>query len=123
MAHALQKPEPQAPLFNIGESQMAAIEQLSDIFSKVADNLHQRVDPPQQRKVTTSAIIPHKMRPNMTKPIPLEHPNNIEDDDGKIPTSFQQDVHMSPSGTQMILPDVPVPPPRVQPEQPLRVFT
>ena len=75
---------------------MAVIDQLSDIFSKFVDNLHQRVDLPQKQPVTKSAIIPHKVRPDMNKPIPPEQPNIIEDDDGKNPTSFQQNVHMSP---------------------------
>ena len=70
--HALQNPAPQAPFSNIGDSQMEVIEKLSDIFSKVADNLQQRLDPPQQRPVIKSDIIPHKVRPNMTKPIPSE---------------------------------------------------
>ena len=102
---------------------MLAIEQLSDIYSKVVDNLHHRVDPPQQRTVTTLTIISHKVRPTMTKPIPSKQPNITEDDDGKSPSSLQQDVHMSPSGTQNILSDVPVPPPMVQPDQYLRVNT
>ena len=113
MTHALKNPVPQAPFYNIGNSQIIAIEQLSDIFSKVADNLHQRVDPPQQRQVTKLAIIPHEVRPTMTKPILSENPNIIEDDDGKSPTSFQQSVHMSPSGPHIVLPEVPVSPPRV----------
>ena len=110
------------PFSNISYSQMVAIEQLSDIFSKVADNLHQKADPPRQRSVTKSAIISHKVCPNMTKPIPSEQPNIIEDYDGKSPTSFQQNVHMSPSGPHIILPEVPVLPPRVQTAQPPRVY-
>ena len=102
---------------------MVAIEQLSDIFHKVADNLHQIADPPQQQPVTKSASIPHKMCPNMTKPITSEHSNIIEDEDGKCSSSFQQKVHISPSGTHITLPEVPVPPPRVQPAQPPRVDT
>ena len=102
---------------------MVTIDQFLDIFSKVADHLYQRVDPPQQRPVTKSAIIPHKVRPTMTKLIPSEHPNIIEDDEGRIPTSFQQNIHMSPSGPHIILPNIPVPPPRVQPAQPPRVDT
>ena len=113
LAHALRNPAPQAPFSNIGNSQMAAIEKLSDIFSKVADNLHQRADPPQQRPVTKSAIIPHKVRPSMTKPIPSEQPNIIEDDNGNCSSSFQQKVHMPPSGSHIILPEVLIPPPRV----------
>ena len=85
--------------------------------------MHQIVEPPQQRPVTKSAIITHKVRPTMTKHIPSEQPNIIEDDDGKSPTIFQQNVHMSPSGPHIILPDVPVPPPRVQPAQPPRLDT
>ena len=121
LAHAMKNPSPQAPFSNIGDSQMVAIEKFSDIFSKVADNLHQRLDPPQQRPVTKSAIIPHKVPPTITKPFPSEHPNIIEDYDGNSATSFQQNVHMSPSGPQIILLEVPVPPPRVQPAQPPRV--
>ena len=77
LAHALKNPAPQAPISNIGDSQMVAIEQLSDIFSTVADNLRQIVYPPQQQPVTKFAIIPHKVRPTMTKPIPSEQPNII----------------------------------------------
>ena len=97
LAHALQNPAPQAPFSDIGDSQTVAIEQLSGIFSKLAANLHQIIDPQQQHTVTKSSTIPHKVRPNMTKPIPSEHPNLIEDDYGKIPTSFQHNVHMSPT--------------------------
>ena len=111
--HSLKNPAPQAPFSNIGDSQMVTIEQLSDIFSKVADNLHQRADPLQQRSVTKSVIIPQKVRPNMTKPIPSNHPNIIEDYDGKSPTSIQQNVHMYHSGPHIILPTFHVPPPGV----------
>ena len=96
LSHALKNPSPQAPFSNIGDSQMVAVEQLSDIFSKVADNLYQRTDPTQQQPVTKPASIPHKVRPNMTKPIPSEQPNIAEDEDGKCSTSFQQKVHMYP---------------------------
>ena len=75
---------------------MFASDKLSDMFSKVADNFHQSVDPPQQRTVTKSAIIPHEVRPTLTKPIPLEQPDIIEDDDSNSPTSFQRNFHMSP---------------------------
>ena len=100
---------------------MVAIEKLSDIFSKVADNLHQRAEPPQQRPVKKSVIIPHKVCPNMTKPIPSEQPNIIEYYDGKCSKSFHHKVHMPPSGPHIILPEVPVSPPRVQPAQPTRL--
>ena len=64
LAHALKNPAPQAPFSNIGDSQMVAIEQLSNIFSKVADILRQRSDPPQQQPVKKSAIVPQKVRPD-----------------------------------------------------------
>ena len=89
LAHALKNPAPQAPFYNISDSQLAAIEQLSDIFSKVVDILHQIVNPPQQRPVTKPSIIPHKVCLTMTKHITSEQTNIIEDDDGKSPTSFQ----------------------------------
>ena len=104
LGHALKKPAPQAPFSNISDSQMVKIEQLSDIFSKVAGNLHQKADHTKHQPATESAIIPHKVRPNLTKPIPSEQPNIIEDDDGKSSTSFQDNVHMSPSGPHIILP-------------------
>ena len=121
LAHALKNPAPQAPFSNICDSQMVAIEQISDIFSKVADNLHQILDPPQQRLVTKSAIIPHKLCPTLTKTIPSEKPNIIEDDDGNSLTSFLRNGHMSPSGPHIILPDVPVPPLDVAQDAPLVV--
>ena len=96
---------------------------LSDTFSKVAANLHQRVDPPQQNPATKSASITHKVRPTLTKPIPSEQTNTIEDYYGNSPTSFQRNVHMSPSGPHTILQDFPVPPPMVRPAQPPRVNT
>ena len=102
---------------------MVAIEQLSGIFSKVADNLNQTLDPPQQQPVTKSAPIPHKVRPTRAKNIPSERTNIIEYDDGNSPTDFKRNVHMSPSGPHIILPGIPVPPPRVSPAQPPRVDT
>ena len=59
----------------------------------------------------------------MTKYLPSVKPNIIEDDDGKCSTSFQHKVHMSLSGTKIILPEDPVLPPRVQTDQPSRVDT
>ena len=44
--HDLQNPAPQAPFYNIEDSQMISIDQLSGIFSKVAANMHQPIDPP-----------------------------------------------------------------------------
>ena len=63
------------------------------------------------------------MRPKLTKTIPSEQPNIIEDDDGNSPTGFQRNVHMYLSGTKIIIPDFAVPPSRVRPAQPPRVDT
>ena len=97
LAHALKNPAPQAQFPNIGDSQMVAVEQLSQIFSKVADNMNKRADPPQQQTVKKSAIVPQKVHPDRTKPLPSVQPNAIEDDEGKESTNFQHKVHMSPS--------------------------
>ena len=51
LAHALKNPSPQAPFFNIGDSQMVAIDQLSQIFYKVVENVKKIADPPQQQTV------------------------------------------------------------------------
>ena len=123
LAHALKNPATQAPFPNIGDSQTVAIEQLSDIFSKVEDNLQQIADPPQQQPVNKSDILPQKVHSNMTKPLPSVQLNIIEYYDGKCSTSFQHKVQISPSGPHIILPEVPVPPPRVQTAQPPRVDT
>ena len=64
LAHALKNPAIQAPFSNISHSQMVAIEQLSDIFSKVAYILQQISDPPQQQPVKESSIVPQKVRPD-----------------------------------------------------------
>ena len=102
---------------------MVVIEQVSGVFTKVAEYLIQSLDPPQHQPVIKLATIPHKVRPTLSKTIPLERPNIKEEDDGPSPTDFQHNVHMHPSGPHGILPDVPEPPPRVRPEQPQRVDT
>ena len=102
---------------------MVEIEQLSQICSKMADNLQKITDPPQQQTVKKFAIVPQKMRPDMTKPLPSVKPNIIEDYEGTCSTSFQHKVHMSPSGPNIILPEVPVQPQRVLTAQPPRVDT
>ena len=102
---------------------MVAIEQRYVIFSKVTSNLHQKLYSPQQYPVTKSATVPHKVGPMRTKPIPLERPNIIEDDDGNSRTDFQRNFHMSPSCPHIILPDVPVQPPNVRDAQPPRMDT
>ena len=121
--HALHNPTPQAPFSNIGNYQMVEIAQLSGIFSKVAANLHQTLEPPQQHPVTKSATVSHNMCPIFAKPIPSERPILIEDNDGNSPTDFHHIVHMSPSGPHIIIPYDPVPTPRVRPAQPPRVDT
>ena len=47
LAHTLYNLAIQAPFSNISDSQMFASDKLSDMFSKVADNFHQSVEPPQ----------------------------------------------------------------------------
>ena len=59
----------------------------------------------------------------MTKPLPSVQTNIIEYDDGQCSTSFLHKFHISPPVTNIILPEVPVPPPRVQTAQPPRVDT
>ena len=59
----------------------------------------------------------------MTKPLPSVQSNIIEDDDGWCSTCFHHKVHMSPSGPHIILPEVPLPPPRVNTAKPPRVDT
>ena len=68
-----------------------------------------------------SGIVPEKVRPDMTKPLPSVQTNIIEDDEGNCSTSFHLKFHMSPSGPNIILPGFPVPPPRLHTAQPPRV--
>ena len=77
LSHALKKPAPQAPFSNIGDSQMVAIEKLSQIFSKVSDNVKKRAHPPQQKKVNKSTIVPQKVHPDRTKPLQSVQTNVI----------------------------------------------
>ena len=56
LSHALKKPAPQAQFSNIGDSKMVAIEQLFQIFSKVADNVKKKADPPQQQTVKNTPL-------------------------------------------------------------------
>ena len=102
---------------------MVVIEQVSGVFPKVAAYLHQSLDPPQHQPVIKLATIPHKVRPTLSKTIPLERPNIKEEDDGPSPTDFQHNVLIYPSVPHIILPDFPVPTPRVRPTQPPRVHT
>ena len=121
LAYALKNPAPQAPFSNISDSQIVAIEQLSQIFSKEADNVKKRADPPQQQTMEKPAIVPQKAHPDWTKPLPSVHPNVIEDDEGKESKKIQHKVQMSPSGPIINPPEVPLPPPRLQTAKPPRV--
>ena len=58
---------------------MVAIDQLSGIFSKVAANPHQPLEPQQKQPVTKYAPIPRQVRPTRAKTITLERTNTIED--------------------------------------------
>ena len=121
LAYALQNPAPQAPFSNIGESQLVAIETLSKIFTKAADDRKSTADPPQQQSDHTAAGIPKTLQPGRTKYIPPPQPNAIEDEEGLRTTKFQHKVHRSPSGPQIIPPEVPILSPRVNTAQPPRV--
>ena len=68
-------------------------------------------------------MVPQKVRPDMTKPLPSVQPNVIEDDEGNCSTSFQHKVYMYLSGPIIINPDFPVPQPRIHTAQPPRVDT
>ena len=84
----LKNPVPQAPFSNIGDSQIFAIEQLSNIFTKAADNVKSTEDPPQHQTEQKSAIIPQKLHPGWTKNIPSVQPNLNEYEEGKEPTNY-----------------------------------
>ena len=120
-AYALDNPSPQAPFSNIGDSQLVAIEQFSKIFTKAAENVKISADPPQHQSEQTAAIIPQKLQPGWTKSIPSVHPNVIEDEYGKKPSNYQHKVHIFSSGPNIIHPELPIPPPRVNTAQPPRV--
>ena len=85
LAYALKNPALQAPFSNIGNYQLVAIEQLSKIFTKAADNMKSTADPPQQQSEQTAASIPQKLQPGWTKYILSVQPNAIEDEEGKEP--------------------------------------
>ena len=88
LAYTFKNPVPQAPFFNIGDSQIFAIEQLSNIFTKAADNVKSTEDPPQHQTEQKSAIIPQKLHPGWTKNIPSVQPNLNEYEEGKEPTNY-----------------------------------
>ena len=78
LAYALKNPAHQAPFSNTGNSQLVAIEQLSKIFTKAADNANSTADPPQQQAEQTAYIIPQKLQPGWTKYIPSQQPNGLK---------------------------------------------
>ena len=55
-----------------------------------------------------SAIVPQKVHPYRTKPLPSVQPNVFEDYGGKEPPHFQHKFHMSPSSPSIVPPEVPV---------------
>ena len=99
---------------------MLAIDQISDIFPKVAANMHQPLEPPQKQPITKHTPLPHQVRPPRNKPIPVERPNIIEYD-GESTTNLHRNVYKSHTGPHIILPGVLASPPRVRPLQPPRV--
>ena len=121
LAYALQKPSPQAPFSNIGESQLVAIETLSKIFTKADDDRKSTIDPPHNQADHTAASIPNTPPPGRTEYSPTPQPNVIEDEDGLRPANFHHKVHRSSSGPHTIPPEVPIPSPRVNTAQPPRV--
>ena len=78
-------------------------------------------DPPEHQPEKKSANIPQKLQPGWTKYIPSVQPNVIEDEEGKEPTKYQHKVHIYTSGTIIIPPEVPIPPPMFNTAQPPRV--
>ena len=101
---------------------MVAIEQLYQIFSKVADNVQKRVEPPQQKTVKNPPLYLRKCVQIWPNLLPQYIPISLKDE-GTCSTSVQHKLHMSHSGPNSILPEVPVPPPRVQTAQPPMVDT
>ena len=90
-------------------------------LTKAAYDRKSTVDPPQQQADHTAAGILKMLQPGRTKYIPPPQPNVIEDEEGLRPANFQYKVHRSPSGPHTIPPEVPIPSPRVNTEQPPRV--
>ena len=78
-------------------------------------------DLPQHQAEQTAAVIPQTLQPGRTKYIISPQPNVIEGEEWKEPTKFQHKVHRSPSGPHIISPDVPIPSPTVNTDQPPRV--
>ena len=104
LAYALKNPSPQEPFSNICESQLVAIDQLSKIFTKAAEDVKSTANLPQQQAEQTTAVIPQTLQPGQTKYILSLQTNVIEDEEGKEPKTFQHNVHRSPSGPHIIPP-------------------
>ena len=122
LAYVLQNTAPQASFSNIDEAQLGAIETLSKIFTKEADDGKSTIDPPYKQAENTAARsipqTPHPVRPEYTQ---IPQPNVIEDEEGVIPASCQHNIHRSPSVPHTIPPEVPRPSPRLNTAQPPRV--
>ena len=56
LAYFLQKPAPQAPFSNISKSQLVAIDQLSKIFTKAADDRKSKADPHTSKQITQTPV-------------------------------------------------------------------
>ena len=103
LVYALQNPAPQSPFSNIGESQLVAIETLSKIFTKAAEDRKSTTDPPHKQSYHTAASISKTPQPGRTEYIPPPQPNVIEDEEGLISGNFQHKVRRSPSGHTLFL--------------------
>ena len=121
LSYALQNPAPQAPFSNIGDSQLVAIDRLSKIFTKAAEDRKNMIDPPHKQAYHTAASIPKTPHPGRTEYIPPPHPNVIEDEEGLRPANFQHKFHRSPSVPHTPPPEGPIPSPRVNTVKPPRV--
>ena len=109
LPYALQNPSPQAPFSNIGKSQLVAIETLSKIFAKAANEGKSTKDPPHKQAYYTAASIPQTPHPGQNEYIPTPQPNVIEDEKGVRTENCQHKIHRSPSGPQTIPSEIPSP--------------
>ena len=98
-----------------------AIETLSKIFTKAADDGKSMKDPPHKPVDHTDASIRQTPQPGRTEYIPTPHTDVNEYEEGVKPENFQKKVHRSPSGPHTIPPEVTIPSPRVNTVQPPRV--
>ena len=66
LSYSLKNPSPQAQFSNIRNSQLVAIEQLSNIFTKADDNRKTTADPPHQQAEQTATSIFQKLQSGRT---------------------------------------------------------